>query len=90
MYLNVIAQPRDYELEDNWGFYIDIENMAQTSFDDNPYDKKSISDKNYYIKSENAETKNTENHMDDLMSHVNSTTIITAALSLSYLLFLIL
>jgi hypothetical protein len=98
MYLNVITQPRDYELEDNWGFYIDIENMAQTSFDDNTYDVKPIYDnitsekneKNYKEKNYEKNEENEKNDVSDLMSHVNSTTIITAALSLSYLLFLIL
>jgi hypothetical protein len=90
MNLNVITKPRDYELEDNWGFYIDIENMEQDSFNDNAYESKPIYDHNYYITSEKTETKNKENDAGDLMSHVNSTTIITAALSLSYLIFLIL
>ena len=42
MNLNVITKPRDYELEDNWGFYIDIENMEQDSFNDNAYESKPI------------------------------------------------
>ena len=75
--------------------------MTQTSFDDNTYHAKPIHDNNYYITSEKNEKnykeknyekneENEKNDVSDLMSHVNSTTIITAALSLSYLLFLIL